>query len=328
MKTLKTLAVIGFLAILGAIAAAVFFFGGFYNVAASVEDPAIVNWALVHIRRASIARHATDTPPLSLDDAAVVQEGARAFSERGCVNCHGAPGVNWAKFSEGLRPDPPDLRFFLRDLDRVPDLFVEQRARQRRDVRERPARGVGLVLADDPESLAAPVVADDGHGRAEMHLAPVAGRRGELCRRPPRGPVAQVASRARQRGAVVPGLGGGVVLLQARDFGLDVREPLGGHQVGVRRNRPLRQLFGRVLQLFDECSTHEEFFRYCDLARRADRFIIWDVDGQRGTLKADLDAPQRAAVSSGTISLGKSSLLLGAFGRMRCTARRSLLLSY
>ena len=54
MKTLTTLAVIGVLAILGAIAAVVFFFGGFYNVAASEEDPAIVNWALVHIRRASI----------------------------------------------------------------------------------------------------------------------------------------------------------------------------------------------------------------------------------------------------------------------------------
>ena len=110
MKTLTTLAVIGVLAILGVIAAAVFFFGGFYNVAATEEDPAVVNWALVHIRRASIARHATDTPPLSLDDAAVVQEGARAFSERGCVNCHGAPGVEWAKLSEGLRPDPPDLK--------------------------------------------------------------------------------------------------------------------------------------------------------------------------------------------------------------------------
>ena len=51
MKTLTTLAVIGVLAILGVIAAAVFFFGGFYNVAATEEDPAVVNWALVHIRR-------------------------------------------------------------------------------------------------------------------------------------------------------------------------------------------------------------------------------------------------------------------------------------
>ena len=120
MKT--TLAVIGLLAILGVIAAAVFFFGGFYNVAASEEDPAIVNWALVHIRQASIARHATDAPPLSLDDAAVVEEGARAFSERGCVNCHGAPGVSWAKFSEGLRPDPPDLKELVDQL-RPQDLF-------------------------------------------------------------------------------------------------------------------------------------------------------------------------------------------------------------
>ena len=122
MKTLTPLAVIGVLAILGAIAAAVFFFGGFYNVAASEEDPAIANWALVHIRQASIARHATDTPPMSLDDAAVVEEGARAFSERGCVNCHGAPGVNWAKFSEGLRPDPPDLKEVVDQL-RPQDLF-------------------------------------------------------------------------------------------------------------------------------------------------------------------------------------------------------------
>ena len=122
MKTLTTLAVIGVLAILGVIAAAVFFFGGFYNVAATEEDPAVVNWALVHIRRASIARHATDMPPLSLDDAAVVQEGARAFSERGCVNCHGAPGVNWAKFSEGLRPDLPDLKELVDEL-RPQDLF-------------------------------------------------------------------------------------------------------------------------------------------------------------------------------------------------------------
>jgi mono/diheme cytochrome c family protein len=39
-----------------------------------------------------------------------VQAGARAFSERGCATCHGAPGVTWAKFSEGMRPYPPDLK--------------------------------------------------------------------------------------------------------------------------------------------------------------------------------------------------------------------------
>ena len=110
MATLKTLALIGLLAILAGIAAAVYFFGGYYSVAGTAEDPAVVKWALTKVRQASITRHAKDKPPMSLDDPATVQAGARAFSERGCVNCHGGPGVNWAKFSEGLRPDPPDLK--------------------------------------------------------------------------------------------------------------------------------------------------------------------------------------------------------------------------
>ena len=115
MRTL--LAFIGFLFIVGAVAAAGYFFGGFYDVAAAPEDPALVKWALEHIRDASIDRHAQDRPPISLDDPANIQAGARAFYERGCVNCHGGPGVNWAKFSEGLRPDPPDLKEAAGDLE-------------------------------------------------------------------------------------------------------------------------------------------------------------------------------------------------------------------
>ena len=109
MRTL--LAIVGFLAIIVAIVAAGFFFGGFYNVAASEDDPQIVSWALPKVREASIDRHSAGLkPPMSLDDQAVVQAGARAFAKRGCINCHGGPGVDWAKFSEGLHPDPPDLK--------------------------------------------------------------------------------------------------------------------------------------------------------------------------------------------------------------------------
>ncbi len=107
---MRVLAVIGALAILAAVAAAVFFLGGFYNVAASQEDPGVVRWVLTHARAASIARHAQDQPPANINDPETVKAGARAFSTLGCVNCHGAPGVKWAKFSEGLRPDPPDLK--------------------------------------------------------------------------------------------------------------------------------------------------------------------------------------------------------------------------
>jgi Cytochrome C oxidase, cbb3-type, subunit III len=111
---MRLLAVIGALALAVAIGAAVYFFGGFYSVAAT-EEIAPVAWALVHVREASVDRHATEGPPMSLDDAAVVRAGAHAFATRGCTNCHGAPGVQWAKFTEGMQPYPPDLKEIVND---------------------------------------------------------------------------------------------------------------------------------------------------------------------------------------------------------------------
>ena len=107
---MRFLAFIGALAIAGGLAAAGFFFGGFFNISAQLQDPAPVAWALVKVRTNAIARHATDTPPANFADAARVQAGARAFDTLGCPVCHGAPGVKWAKFSEGINPDPPDLK--------------------------------------------------------------------------------------------------------------------------------------------------------------------------------------------------------------------------
>ena len=112
---MRILAAIGALAVIGAVGAAVFFCGGFYSVAGTAEDPGIVHWALIQVRMASINRHAHDQPPATFYDPAKVQDGARKFAEHGCANCHGAPGVNWAKFSEGLRPDPPDLKEVVND---------------------------------------------------------------------------------------------------------------------------------------------------------------------------------------------------------------------
>jgi mono/diheme cytochrome c family protein len=93
----------------------VYFFGGYYNVGASQEDPALVHWALVKVRTASINRLGTDAPPANFNTAETVQAGARAFAANRCATCHGAPGVAWAKFSEGLRPDPPDLKKVVND---------------------------------------------------------------------------------------------------------------------------------------------------------------------------------------------------------------------
>ena len=87
----------------------------FYSVAGTAADPSLVAWALAHVRTTSIERQAKENPPLSLDDSAIVQ-GAHAFSERGCVHCHGGPGVEWSKFSEGLNPGPPDLKDVVGDM--------------------------------------------------------------------------------------------------------------------------------------------------------------------------------------------------------------------
>src|ERR1044071_1050985 len=104
------LTLVGALATIAGGGASVFFFGGYYSVAGTAEDPGIVRWALIQVRTASINRHAVDQPPGNLDSSTMVQAGAKAFAAHGCANCHGAPGVNWAKFSEGLHPDPPDLK--------------------------------------------------------------------------------------------------------------------------------------------------------------------------------------------------------------------------
>jgi mono/diheme cytochrome c family protein len=108
---MRFLAFIGALAILAVIGAAIYFFGGFYNVAESEDNPAIVDWALASVRGASVVAHATETPPANLGDIETVKTGARAYSTIGCVNCHGGPpNANWAKWSEGLKPVPADLK--------------------------------------------------------------------------------------------------------------------------------------------------------------------------------------------------------------------------
>jgi mono/diheme cytochrome c family protein len=106
---MRFLALIGALAIIAAIAGAIYFFGGFYNVAETADNPAIVDWALASVRGASVVAHGTETPPANLDDPETVKAGARIYSTIGCVHCHGAPGVKWTKFSEGLKPVPADL---------------------------------------------------------------------------------------------------------------------------------------------------------------------------------------------------------------------------
>ena len=112
---MRILSAIGAIAIIAAAAAAIFFFGGYYSVAGTTDELAIVKWGLTQVRMASVNRHAADSPPGIVNDPKSVEAGAREYAALGCVNCHGAPGVDWAKFAEGLRPDPPDLKDVVND---------------------------------------------------------------------------------------------------------------------------------------------------------------------------------------------------------------------
>lgn len=107
---MRLLALIGVLALIALVGGAGYLLTGAYDIAAANPDPAPIASILERVRNASIARHATDKPPFPEGDKNAIQQGARAFSEAGCVNCHGGPGVDWAKFAEGMNPDPPDLK--------------------------------------------------------------------------------------------------------------------------------------------------------------------------------------------------------------------------
>ena len=99
---MRFLATIGALAIVIGIGCVAFFFGGYYSVAGTAEDPAAVTWALTRVRTASINRHANDSPPASFGNAAMVEAGAKAYASFGCANCHGAPDLK--EVAGGLSP--------------------------------------------------------------------------------------------------------------------------------------------------------------------------------------------------------------------------------
>jgi mono/diheme cytochrome c family protein len=109
---MRLLAVIGLAAILVALAGGIYFFGGYYNVSAAVEDPGLLQWTVGRVREASMDRQseAVGEPPFKLDDPQMVRAGAREFAEHGCQTCHGAPGVTAAGLSKGLNPEPPNLK--------------------------------------------------------------------------------------------------------------------------------------------------------------------------------------------------------------------------
>lgn len=83
-------------------------YGGLYDVAASRAHGDPVRWTLDTTMHRSVARQAGATRlPGSLPPERLA-EGARLYAET-CAQCHGAPGQEPARWSRGMRPEPPHL---------------------------------------------------------------------------------------------------------------------------------------------------------------------------------------------------------------------------
>lgn len=102
------LAWIVILAVVGALAAVGFIYSGLFNVAATVEDSAPLEWVLVTTREASIQRRAQaiQAPPSA--GAERLENGFRFFRQE-CAMCHTPPGREPRMMAKGLNPQAPPL---------------------------------------------------------------------------------------------------------------------------------------------------------------------------------------------------------------------------
>ena len=96
------------LVILGILAAALFIYSGWYDVAASKPHLALTSHLLHTTMERSVAVRAADIQPPDLSGQDLIKKGAEHY-HRNCAVCHGAPGILPGKIGKGLMPQPPEL---------------------------------------------------------------------------------------------------------------------------------------------------------------------------------------------------------------------------
>jgi mono/diheme cytochrome c family protein len=81
-------------------------YSGIYNVSTNNHDNALANWVLDTAMTRSVQRQARGISAPASSDSTLMT----GFHEyRGCVGCHGAPGVPPGAIAKGLWPEAPDL---------------------------------------------------------------------------------------------------------------------------------------------------------------------------------------------------------------------------
>lgn len=94
------------------LAALLFIFSGFYDVAASSPDAGLVAWALRTTQSRSVHRAYESLEGKvavpDLEDPERIRTGLNLYHQN-CATCHGAPGVKLSAIGQGLNPYPPEL---------------------------------------------------------------------------------------------------------------------------------------------------------------------------------------------------------------------------
>lgn len=99
--------VIVFAVIIGGFVA--YLYSGSFNVAATSDNPGLVDWIVVTARRNSIQARVDDVKvPDNLSDQKMIAAGAEHYAEM-CAVCHLAPGQDESETRAGLNPRPPRL---------------------------------------------------------------------------------------------------------------------------------------------------------------------------------------------------------------------------
>lgn len=103
-----TLVIIGALVVAGVVGGLVLMYSGVFNVAATVVDSSILNWALVTVRENSIGLHSRDEPPPAAGFVADRDRGFRLYQKE-CVMCHTPIGRTPQPMAVGFNPQAPSF---------------------------------------------------------------------------------------------------------------------------------------------------------------------------------------------------------------------------
>ena len=98
--------IIGGLLIVGVVGGLIFMYSGVFNVAASVEDSSVLNWALVTVRESSIMLHARDVIAPLDKMVADTDNGFRLYRQE-CAMCHTPVGRSPKNMAVGFNPQAP-----------------------------------------------------------------------------------------------------------------------------------------------------------------------------------------------------------------------------